>query len=77
MTRLTQGVLFPDAFPDSQVSDKTSSTFVSNMTLPVHRWFRYSAGFSAAWVSQVIREHIPLGPLALFSTHSPVRQPLY
>ena len=29
---------------------KTSSTFVNNLTLPVHRWFRYSAGFSAGWV---------------------------
>jgi hypothetical protein len=26
------------------------------MALPVHRWFRYSAGYSAAWVEQVVRE---------------------
>ncbi|NKS80608.1 DNA modification methylase [Rhodococcus hoagii] len=26
------------------------------MTLPVHRWFRYSAGFSAGWAESVIRE---------------------
>jgi len=26
------------------------------MRLPVHRWFRYSAGFSAVWAEQVIRE---------------------
>jgi DNA modification methylase len=32
-----------------------SSTFVGNMTLPVHRWFRYSAGFSAMWVRETIR----------------------
>ncbi len=25
------------------------------MRLPVHRWFRYSAGFSAAWVENVVR----------------------
>jgi hypothetical protein len=25
------------------------------MTLPVHRWFRYSAGFSAAWVDETLR----------------------
>ena len=31
-----------------------SSTFKDNLSLPVHRWFRYSAGFSAAWVRQVI-----------------------
>lgn len=32
----------------------SSSTFVNNMSLPVHRWFRYSAGFSATWVSASI-----------------------
>jgi hypothetical protein len=31
-----------------------SSTFTSNMSLPVHRWFRYSAGFSASWVRHCI-----------------------
>ncbi|HXT59830.1 MAG TPA: DNA methyltransferase [Pirellulales bacterium] len=32
-----------------------SGTFVDNMQLPVHRWFRYSAGFSAEWVRNLIR----------------------
>jgi hypothetical protein len=32
-----------------------SSTFTPNMGLPVHRWFRYSAGFSASWVESIIR----------------------
>jgi hypothetical protein len=32
-----------------------SSIFTPNMRLPVHRWFRYSAGFSAAWVEQAVR----------------------
>ncbi len=32
----------------------TSSTFVDNMGLPVHRWFRYSAGFSATWANEII-----------------------
>ena len=36
-------------------SEKSSSTFVNNMSLPIHRWFRYSAGFSALWVRDVIR----------------------
>jgi DNA modification methylase len=31
-----------------------SGTFTDNMKLPVHRWFRYSAGFSAAWVEEVL-----------------------
>jgi DNA modification methylase len=29
------------------------------MKLPIHRWFRYSAGFSAAWVEKVITELEP------------------
>ncbi len=32
----------------------TSSTFLDNMSLPVHRWFRYSAGFSAEWVEETV-----------------------
>ena len=32
----------------------TSSTFIDNMKLPVHRWFRYSAGFSAEWVREAL-----------------------
>ena len=33
-----------------------SGAFVDNMRLPVHRWFRYSAGFSADWVRWLVRE---------------------
>lgn len=33
-----------------------SGAFIDNMALPVHRWFRYSAGFSADWVRWLIRE---------------------
>jgi DNA modification methylase len=36
----------------------SSSTFINNMSLPIHRWFRYSAGFSAQWVEQTIRNII-------------------
>jgi DNA modification methylase len=32
-----------------------SGTFTDNMKLPIHRWFRYSAGFSAAWVEDVLQ----------------------
>lgn len=32
-----------------------STTFVDNMRLPVHGWFRYSAGFSAEWVIDEVR----------------------
>jgi DNA modification methylase len=35
--------------------NQRSGTFVANMQLPIHRWFRYSAGFSAEWVRELIR----------------------
>jgi hypothetical protein len=34
----------------------TTSTFSDNLALPIHRWFRYSAGFSANWVHQLIQQ---------------------
>jgi DNA modification methylase len=33
-----------------------SSTFANNMSLPIHRWFRYTAGFSADWVRKVFND---------------------
>lgn len=33
-----------------------TSTFSDNLSLPIHRWFRYSAGFSALWVNKVINQ---------------------
>ena len=36
-----------------------SGTFTDNMKLPVHRWYRYSAGFSAEWAEQLVRELSP------------------
>jgi len=36
------------------VRNARSGTFTDNMKLPVHRWFRYSAGFSAEWVCSEI-----------------------
>ena len=38
---------------DLQLSD-TTSTFADNLSLPIHRWFKYSAGFSALWVRRLI-----------------------
>ncbi|SOC53736.1 DNA methyltransferase [Ornithinimicrobium cerasi] len=32
-----------------------STTFVDNMKLPVHRWYRYSAGYSSTWAAELIR----------------------
>lgn len=34
---------------------RRSGSFTDNMKLPVHRWFRYSAGFSGEWAENVIR----------------------
>lgn len=36
----------------------TTSTFVDNMSLPIHRWFRYSAGFSAQWVEETVMTYL-------------------
>lgn len=63
-----QLTLFDDlaATPDLKVS--RSGTFVDNMSLPVHRWFRYSAGFAATWVKEVLADwgikpgHVVLDP---------------
>jgi len=33
---------------------KNTSTFADNMDLPIHRWYRFPAGFSAEWVRHVI-----------------------
>jgi hypothetical protein len=41
--------------PRVQVLGHTSN-FLDNMRLPVHRWFRYSAGFSAEWVKCLLAE---------------------
>lgn len=41
-------------FPVSPPVSGNSTSFVDNMRLPVHRWFRYSAGFSAQWAESVL-----------------------
>lgn len=43
------------AIAPSELKTSRSGTFVDNMALPVHRWFRYSAGFSAEWVEQLLK----------------------
>jgi DNA modification methylase len=40
-----------------------SGSFVHNMQLPIHRWFRYSAGFSAEWVRELIHSEMRTGGL--------------
>ncbi len=36
-----------------------AGTFTPNLKLPVHRWFRYSAGFSAGWVEAELQRARP------------------
>ncbi|HEY7426482.1 MAG TPA: DNA methyltransferase [Gemmataceae bacterium] len=60
----SQLLLFP-AEEMATVREAASSTFVENMALPVHRWFRYSAGFSAEWVESVIAKAQQSGPAAV------------
>lgn len=49
--------------------NERSGAFVDNMALPVHRWFRYSAGFSADWVRWLVRER--RGEASSFSVLDP------
>lgn len=46
--------LFESPSKVREVNDKTSTTFAKNMKLPIHKWFRYTAGFSAEWVKSVL-----------------------
>jgi len=51
---MSQARLFPDLGDDQCPNDGVSSTFAENLRLPVHRWIRFSAGFSGAWAQHVI-----------------------
>jgi len=39
----------------------TPTTFADNRALPVHRWFRFPAGYSGTWVTDYLRELGPAG----------------
>ena len=59
-----QTSLFDDAPPIKphrlkETKKSRSGTFTDNMKLPIHRWFRYSAGFSAEWVEELVRSFRP------------------
>lgn len=66
LLKTNQHALFPEVFGDSPVTDAASSTFVDNMRLPVHRWFRFSAGFSGAWAKHVIQNAPSNGDTRVF-----------
>ena len=53
MSKTKQSTLFNQHVKSDK--KKSTSTFVNNMKLPIHRWFRYSAGFSAEWVADVTK----------------------
>jgi DNA modification methylase len=57
MTKTTQLALWPiDKVQEEKDTDRATTTFIDNMKLPVHGWFRFSAGFSAEWIEAVIRD---------------------
>lgn len=39
-----------------------STTFAGNLRLPIHRWYRYSAGYSAEWAAREIRSALAHDP---------------
>ncbi len=56
--------LFPE---EQEIARKdTTSTFSDNLSLPVHRWFRFSAGFSALWARDLIRKEKAKGRHRIF-----------
>ena len=46
--------LFPSTY--NIEDDTNTTTFQDNMKLPLHRWYRYTAGFSGAWVGSVLEK---------------------
>ncbi len=52
---------YEDILTAEAPANDTSGTFADNLRLPVHRWFRFSAGFSAEWVRLALREHAARG----------------
>lgn len=56
MTQTHQSSLF-NQIVKTRNKDLNTSTFVNNMKLPIHRWFRYSAGFSAEWIEEICNNY--------------------
>ncbi len=48
----------------NSIQKDSTSTFIDNMSLPLHRWYRYSAGFSAEWVESMINEYLASSQLS-------------
>lgn len=65
---MDQLLLFPKDEPpvfDDPSKSPSDSTFIDNMQRPVHRWFRYSAGYSGEWVESLLRARRHLGGTVL------------
>jgi len=50
-------LLASEQAPRNDAKAGRSGTFADNMKLPIHRWFKYSAGFSAEWVEKIIADN--------------------
>jgi hypothetical protein len=63
-----------DLFPDeAKVEQDYTATFADNMKMPIHKWYRYTAGFSAAWVSELIKKKVRMDEQELL-THLQVQE---
>ena len=54
IVKISEQLSLFDNYINNVKKKQRSGSFVDNMKLPIHRWFRYSAGFSAEWVSEVL-----------------------
>ena len=57
--------LFVDIDQKSAQRKHLSGSFADNKYAPIHRWFRYSAGFSGAWAEEVMRKESEDGPITV------------
>ena len=60
-------------FPETErllYKESRSGSFVDNMELPIHRWFRYSAGFSGAWAGDLISREATTRDVQVFDPFS-------
>jgi len=55
IVQATQQYLF-EPLAIKQPKEPNSTTFSDNMSLPIHRWYRFSAGFSAQWVRELLQK---------------------
>lgn len=57
-------IVQPPLFFDDASEERTtqrSSTFIDNLKLPIHNWYRFPAGFSAQWVRNVLSNQVREG----------------